>query len=44
MSTVLLVGMASGAVYAVDLRQKHIEMRKLTKYYILYIIEKYLLI
>lgn len=28
MSTVLLVGMDSGAVYAIDLRQNHIEMRK----------------
>lgn len=34
MSTVLLVGMASGAVYAIDLRQNHIEMRKFTKYYL----------
>lgn len=30
MSTVLLVGMNTGAVYAVDLRQNYIEERKLT--------------
>jgi len=35
MSTVLLVGMATGAVFAVDLRQRHIENRTLTKYYTL---------
>lgn len=29
MSTVLLVGMATGAVYAIDLRQNYIENRKL---------------
>lgn len=30
MSTVLLVGLATGAAYAIDLRQNHIEQRKLT--------------
>jgi len=35
MSTVLLVGVITGAVYAVDLRKRHIENRKLTKYYTL---------
>lgn len=29
MSTVLLVGMATGGVYAIDLRQDYIENRKL---------------
>lgn len=31
MSTVLLVGMITGAVYAIDLRQNDIEKGKLTK-------------
>jgi len=35
MSTVLLVGMATGAVNAIDLRQNHIENRMLAKYYTL---------
>lgn len=30
MSTILLVGMNTGAVYAIDLRQNYIEKRKLT--------------
>lgn len=34
MSTVLLVGMISGVVYAVDLKQDYLEKRKLTYYYI----------
>lgn len=29
MSTILLVGTATGAVYAIDLRQNYIENRKL---------------
>jgi len=29
MSTVLLIGMASGAVYAVDLKQNYIEKREI---------------
>jgi len=33
MSTVLLIGMITGAVFAVDLRKRHIENRALTKYY-----------
>jgi len=35
MSTVLLVGMITGEVYAVDLRKRHIENRMFTKYYTL---------
>jgi len=33
MSTVLLIGMITGAVYAVDLRKRHIENRALIKFY-----------
>lgn len=35
MSTILLIGGTTGAVYAIDLRQKFIENRKLTKQYFL---------
>lgn len=33
MSTILLVGMTTGAVFAVDLRQSHIEMRNFLLFY-----------
>jgi len=35
MSTILLVGLATGVVFAVDLRKHYIEDRMLTKYYTL---------
>lgn len=35
MSTVLIVGMVTGAVYAVDLKQNHINNRKSIAYYLL---------